>query len=195
MNVNVEIKARATREQQDFIRDFLMRRGAKHVGRDRQVDTYFKVPTGRLKVRDGTIEHALVQYVRPDQAGPKLARCEVVTIDDPPAVVRALTAAVGVLATVSKRRDIYWLTNIKVHLDDVEGLGLFVEIEAQSHNAERTEDGLRAQCEAMMREFGILPDQLHTHSYSDMVLARVVGETTDPAGVPRSVALKDVSLD
>src|SRR3712207_369543 len=137
-HVNVEIKARCA----DLVpaRATLLRMGARLVGPDRQVDTYFRVPNGRLKLRQGLIENNLIFYAREDREGPK--RSDVILYGTrPDSDLKALlTAALGTLVVVEKRREIYFVAvdgvgldgveNVKVHLDTVEGLGSFVEIEA-----------------------------------------------------------------
>lgn len=70
-DINVEIKAR--RPDPERIRAILRSRDTEFKGTDHQIDTYFKVPAGRLKLREGNIENALIFYSRPDQAGPKEA--------------------------------------------------------------------------------------------------------------------------
>ena len=67
--INVEIKARCADPEQ--VRAVLRQRNASFAGLDRQVDTYFRAPQGRLKLREGNIENALIYYHRPNQAGPK----------------------------------------------------------------------------------------------------------------------------
>ena len=69
MHLNIEIKARC--QHQEAIRQLLLERDADFRGTDHQIDTYFEVPNGRLKLREGNIENNLIHYHRPDQAGPK----------------------------------------------------------------------------------------------------------------------------
>ena len=178
-HVNVEIKARCT----DLApaRATLLSMGARMVGPDRQVDTYFSVPNGRLKLRQGLIENNLIFYSREDRQGPK--RSDVILYGTrPDSDLKALlTAALGTLVAVEKRREIYFVAvdglgldgieNVKVHLDTVEGLGSFVEIEAIDLDGSIGPDRLRAQCEQLMTRLGIRPDDLVAESYSDLLLA------------------------
>jgi len=69
LHVNIEIKARS--KEQGKIRDILRLRNADFKGTDRQIDTYFKANSGRLKLREGNIENYLIHYNRADQEGPK----------------------------------------------------------------------------------------------------------------------------
>jgi predicted adenylyl cyclase CyaB len=169
--VIVEIKARFSKNRQDTVREQLQAEKARHVGNDHQIDTYFSVPHGRLKVREGNIENTLVQYDRPDVPGPKLSRCKVVPIQPGSGLKEALSKALGVLAVVDKVRDIFWLDNVKIHLDQVAGLGHFVEIEVQDPEGRRGEETLRKQCGELMERFGIGPEDLVHSSYSDLILA------------------------
>ena len=169
MNVlNVEIKARCA--DPEPIRQYLRAHGARFVGEDHQVDTYFHVPNGRLKLREGTIERALIHYDRPDADGPK--RSDVHLYDpvgsDTADLKAALTRALGVRVVVDKRRAIYFIDNVKFHLDRVDGLGAFVEIEAIDRDGTRSPDALRAQVDHYLAAFGIAPDALVAGSYSDL---------------------------
>ena len=128
--INVEIKARCS--DQDSIRAILRSRNAEFRGEDRQVDTYFGSPSGRLKLREGNIENNLIYYERPDEGGPKTSRCILHPVSRDSSLKEILERSMGIAVVVDKRREIYFLENIKVHLDRVEGLGTFVEIEAQS---------------------------------------------------------------
>ena len=82
-----------------------------------------------------------------------------------------LTQALGVLAVVDKHREIYFIDNVKVHLDRVEGLGTFVEIEAIGEDGNLGEARLREQCEFYMALFEVAEEDLVGVSYSDMVLS------------------------
>lgn len=186
---NVEIKATVSYEHQQAIRDRIVGyHGAIFKGTDNQKDTYFKVPHGRLKVREGNIEKYLVQYFRPDQGGPKLSKCEIVPCPNPEATARALEKALGILTVVEKSRDIFYIGNVKIHLDHVQSLGFFVEIEAQDYDDTKDEDGLRSQCQALMADIKLRDEQLIVSSYSDMMIGRGecgfdkpwVGKCTNP---------------
>ena len=169
MPINIEIKARSTRHA--AIRQWLLDQGAEFRGTDRQVDTYFHCENGRLKLREGNIEHSLIHYHRPDQVGPKRAE---VTLYHPPApapeLKAALTRAMGVWKVVDKSREIYFIDNVKFHLDTVEGLGTFVEIEAIDQDGSLAEARLQAQCQHYLEQFHIQPEDLVERSYSDLAI-------------------------
>jgi adenylate cyclase, class 2 len=175
VHLNVEFKARCT--DLDRARATLLALGATGPTEDHQIDTYFRVPHGRLKLREGTVEHALIHYARPNTSGPR--RSDVTLYPTGPeasALKAALTAALGVRVVVDKRREILWLENVKCHLDRVEVLGTFLEVEAIAREASHTEAALRGQCDALLEALGVTPGDLIAESYSDLLLARPHGE-------------------
>lgn len=163
--VNIEIKARSADPER--VRTVLRERKARFAGLDHQVDTYFRVAEGRLKLREGNIENALIYYRRPNQSGPKTS--DVLLYASSPGLKDVLVAALGVLVKVEKRREIYYLANVKIHIDQVEGLGGFLEIEAAGdEDADR--GALQEQCKDLMEAFGIRGVELVSESYSDLLL-------------------------
>jgi adenylate cyclase, class 2 len=167
--LNIEIKARCPKP--GTVKEILEKEGADFKGIDRQTDTYFNVPNGRLKLREGNIENNLIFYTRHNQAGPKSSDFILTTVADAAALKASLSAALGVKVVVAKLRHIYYLKNVKFHVDEVEGLGHFAEIEAGNISwPEATREQLEAQCNHYMHLLGIAPGHLLTHSYSDMLL-------------------------
>ena len=166
-HLNVEIKARC--DNADPVRKLLTERGADYEGTDHQVDTYFNCPTGRLKLREGQIEYVLIYYDRPDSPGPKKSVVTVCQVPRDPALKAALTAALGIRAVVEKTREIYYVGNVKFHIDTVAGLGCFVEIEAIDADGTIGAERLRAQCELYVKLLGIRRGDLQSCSYSDML--------------------------
>ena len=164
---NIEIKARAT--DHATARAVLAARGARFAGLDHQIDTYFRVATGRLKLREGDIENALIHYERENTSGPKHSKVGLLENTPGSTLKGILEAALGVDVVVDKRREIHFLGNVKIHLDDVRGLGTFVEIEAIDDDGTRPLEALRAQCEELMAAFGIREEDLLAVSYSDLL--------------------------
>ena len=166
----IEIKARCPQAQR--VRDYLRSHGADRRGIDHQTDTYFRVPHGRLKLREGRIENALIYYERADQASAK--QSNVLLTQTPPdsALKAQLTQALGVLVVVKKRREIAFIDNVKFHIDRVEGLGHFVEIEAIDKEGTIGQEQLLTQCQSFQAELGIRPRDLVAESYSDLLLAQ-----------------------
>jgi adenylate cyclase class 2 len=165
----IEIKAHCPNPQ--TIRDILRSRNAAFRGTDRQTDTYFRVNRGRLKLREGQIENCLVYYEREDQAGPK--QSEVILLPSTPgsALKEILIRSLGVLVVVEKQREIYFIDNVKFHIDTVKDLGSFVEIEAIDADSSLGRDKLLAQCQEFLELFKIAPVDLVADSYSDLLLS------------------------
>lgn len=167
-HVNIEIKARCGRT--DRVREFLRASGADFRGIDCQTDMYFRVPSGRLKLRQGTIENALIFYRRTDQRGPKRAEVSLYRTEPNSALAEVLTCALPILVTVKKQREIYLLDNVKFHIDSVAGLGRFVEIEAIDTDGSIGAETLRQQCELYMKRLEIDAGDLAEGSYCDLLL-------------------------
>jgi adenylate cyclase, class 2 len=165
--LNVEIKARTNNSK--GIRDWLMHHGADFRGTDYQTDTYFNVSQGRLKLREGNIENNLIFYQRDDTAGPKSSSFELVPVPDAKSLKDVLRKAIGIKVIIKKQREIYFIGNVKFHLDHVPGMGEFVEIEASNLQADLREKELHGQCNNYLKEFGIKEEDLVVGSYSDMV--------------------------
>jgi predicted adenylyl cyclase CyaB len=167
--LNVEIKARCNNPEN--IRHYLLTNNADFIGTDEQSDTYFNVANGRLKLREGNIENNLIFYERSNQSGPKCSRFHLIKINDASGLKAILTSSSGIKVVVKKKREIYYITNVKFHIDDVTGLGSFVEIEAGNILADLTQEELNQQCEFYMKEFNIRHEDLVENSYSDMLMA------------------------
>jgi adenylate cyclase, class 2 len=170
--INIEIKARTNNTAP--IRDYLLQSGATSKGTDQQVDTYFNVPKGRLKLRQGNIENSLIYYERDDLAGPKQSNFNLVSVPDGGTLLLLLTNSLGIKVQVKKNRDIYYIKNVKFHIDELPDLGNFIEIEASNQpqgyrqlNAQQ----LREQCEFYVKVLEIQDEHMIQHSYSDMLLS------------------------
>ena len=168
--LNVEIKAKCNNA--DNIRNYLLANNADYKGIDIQTDTYFNVPNGRLKLREGKIENNLIYYERTNQPGPKNSHFQLVKVEDAKGLKDVLTKSMGVKSVVKKNREIFYIGNVKFHIDEVPGLGSFVEIEAGNILADLTREQLKEQCDFYMLEFEIIPEDLVDVSYSDLVLKR-----------------------
>lgn len=168
--INVEIKARCLHPEN--IRAYLHQHQAEFKGVDEQTDTYFNVNKGRLKLREGNIENNLIYYERNNQAGPKDSHFQLVKVEDAKGLKEVLTKANGIKTIVHKRREIYFIKNVKFHIDEVPGLGHFVEIEAGNLYGDFSKEQLRAQCNHYLNEFAVSDTDLLEHSYSDMILAK-----------------------
>lgn len=166
---NIEIKARCN--DASFIRQYLLNHEADFKGTDEQTDTYFNVPNGRLKLRQGNIENSLIFYDRENVAGPKMSKVNLFQVPQNSDLLKQiLVNANGIKVAVKKKREIYFIENVKFHIDEVEGLGSFVEIEAIDKDGSIGLEKITQQCNYYLQQFGINEEHLLTHSYSDLLM-------------------------
>ncbi len=166
---NIEIKARCN--DHEVIRKILISGNAKYKGTDNQTDSYFRVNSGRLKLREGNIENALIHYNREDKDEPKESDILLYKTSKNSLLKELLTKALGEIVTVNKEREIYFIDNVKFHLDKVKDLGEFIEIEAIGKDDEN-KSTLLQQCKFYLNLFGISKEDLIPVSYSDMLLEK-----------------------
>ena len=166
--LNVEIKAKC--DDPAFIREYLKKNVADFKGTDEQTDTYFNVTTGRLKLREGAIENNLIYYERENKAGPKNSHFNLIKIDNTKELKEVLVKSIGVKVIVKKKREIFYIRNVKFHIDEVPGLGSFIEIEAGNVMDNLSEEQLNEQCKFYLNEFEIKREDLIEDSYSDMLM-------------------------
>jgi adenylate cyclase class IV len=154
----VEARARAiaTRGPEDLVQD----------------DTFFACSRGRLKLREFDAGHGeLIHYRRGDGAGPKVSDYSIAPTAAPRELRETLARAFGILGRVAKRRRVYLVDRTRIHLDNVEGLGMFIELEVVLAEAESLQDG-EAVAGSLMKQLGIGEDQLVTGAYLDLIAAR-----------------------
>ena len=163
----IEIKAKCNDSQK--VREILKSKNADFKGVDHQVDTYFKVNKGRLKLREGNIENSLIYYEREDKEGPKQSNVILFKSDSDSSLKEILIKSLGELVVIDKKREIYFIDNIKFHIDSVKGLGSFVEIEAIDTGG-ISKDKLLKQSNEYLKLLSINTEDLLSNSYSDMLL-------------------------
>ncbi|WP_435102069.1 class IV adenylate cyclase [Arhodomonas sp. AD133] len=173
MGQNIEIKAQA--------RNFSAQSQAAAAMADQpvsvlhQVDTFFHAPHGRLKLRefgDGTGE--LIHYERPDRTGPAASAYVLHPTVAPDSLKDALTNALGVRAVVEKRRTVYRAGQTRIHLDEVAGLGRFIELEVVLRDEQSADDGM-VVAERVMSMLGIDESELVSEAYVDLL----AGDSSD----------------
>ena len=167
-HLNFEFKARLNDEQR--VREALKRLDARFIGTDHQIDTYFRVPSGRLKVREGRLENALIFYQRSNLRRARQAAVEMTLLPRRNSLRAILARSLGTLAVVHKRREIYFVKNVKIHLDRVRRLGKFLEVEAISRAGDLKK--IRSQARQFQKLFGITAKDIVAESYSDLILAK-----------------------
>ena len=134
-----------------------------------QRDTFFQVPRGRLKLRENAERCAeLIYYERPDQLGPKTSTYTRTPVEDPRTMQELLDKLLGRAAVVAKRREVFWINSSRVHLDNVEGLGSFVELEVVLSEEQTDAQGQLIAAE-LMAQLEIREDQLIAGAYVDLL--------------------------
>lgn len=167
---NVEIKARVINPEQLHarVRD-IADDGPVHLTQD---DTFFRCPSGRLKLRAfSDSEGQLIAYQRPDSPDPTLSDYIIAPTSSPGALREALERALGFQGRVRKKRVVYFVGNTRVHLDDVEGLGHFMELEVVLADGETVSQGITVAKEIMAR-LGIEEEHLIEKAYVDLLSSK-----------------------
>jgi predicted adenylyl cyclase CyaB len=141
-----------------------------------QDDTFFVATGGRLKLRveseaGAPMKARLIFYRRADEAGPKTSFYVMTPTDDPDGLREALTLAHGAAGRVRKSRRLYLVGRTRVHLDRVEGLGPFVELEVVLRDGEADAVGV-AEAQALLAALGIGPADLVDSAYLDLLASR-----------------------
>ncbi len=167
MPANIEIKAR--------VPDFAALRQRAAALSDTPVevipqeDTFFHTPKGRLKLRLLAPDRAqLVYYERPDQDGPKRSNYHIFPTSDPENLKMTLALALGVRGVVRKTRYLYMAGQTRIHLDDVEGLGHFMELEVVLCDGQTDAEG-QAIAEDLMTRLGVRQEDLLEGAYMDLL--------------------------
>lgn len=165
---NYEFKARV--DNIDKYEKMLLKLDPEFRGIDHQIDTYFNVPYGRLKLREGNIENSLINYDRENISGSKESHIILYKHEPNSALKSILTRQFGVKVIVNKNRKIYFIGNVKFHFDVVDQLGTFIEVEAIDHKDEFTVEELKNQCDKYADYFELSEEQMMDKSYSDLIL-------------------------
>ena len=169
---NVELKARDPDPARSLERALGL--GAEDKGEIRQRDTYFARAHGRLKLREqetggSPLWDELIEYSRPDSVRAGTSAYRRVPVADAEPLRESLDAAYGTLVTVAKRRRLLLWDGVRIHLDDVEGLGSYLELEAVA-DTDSDLSAERDKVERLRTELGIADDDLIAVSYSDLLL-------------------------
>ena len=137
-----------------------------------QDDTFFRCDAGRLKLRTfSATEGELIFYRRADRQGPKESFYVRTPTTDPDGLREALSLAWGQTGRVVKQRTLYLVGRTRVHLDRVQGLGDFMELEVVLRDDESAEAGVR-EAHALMAQLGVEPERLVATAYVDLLAAR-----------------------
>ena len=134
-----------------------------------QLDTFYTTPKGRLKLRVLAPDRCeLIQYTRADDSAAKTSTYDIVRSDDPASFSRILESALPIRGVVTKRRHLYLVGQTRVHLDEVEGLGTFMELEVVLSKGQTAEYGAKIAKE-LMAQLGINAEDLVSGAYIDLL--------------------------
>ena len=168
MATNIEIKARI--QDPDRLRELVEELCDTPGEVLFQEDTFFHTPRGRLKLRVLAPDRGqLIYYERENASGPKPSNYNISPTSDPDSLKTVLSAGLGVRGVVRKRRLVYVVGNTRIHLDEVEGLGSFLELEVVLSPGESPEAG-KAVATEFMRELKINESDLIKVAYIDLVV-------------------------
>jgi len=168
MSRNVEIKAKLLDPQIIISRVEEIADGDPEL--IEQDDTFFNCPDGRLKLRELSANQGeLILYHRPDVSGPKTSMYVISRTSEPGTMLEILTAVLGVTGRVRKHRHLYLCGSTRIHIDYVEDLGNFVELEVVLDDSDSVEAG-QLIVEDLMNRLGIQRSDLVEGAYIDMIL-------------------------
>ena len=171
MSFNIELKAQCS-DLERFEQKVLALK-ARLDGHDRQTDTFFAVPKGRMKLRESTLYgNFLIPYLRPNQDGPKKSDYALIKTETPEQNRKILSTMFGIELVVRKERTIYLYDNVRIHMDRVEGLGNFIEFEAVLED-ENLIAANRDKLQKLLDYFGIPATDLVSVAYADMLKEKI----------------------
>ena len=167
MASNIEIKARA--RDFDTQKKLAASISESKVQRLVQEDVFFNVPAGRLKLRIlGPDNGELIYYLRPDTSSVKTCKYWISPTVKPPALLETLTRALGVRGVVKKKRHLYTAGQMRIHLDEVERLGKYIELEYVMKPDEPEKNGER-EVQRFLRHLGIEKEDIVGSAYIDLI--------------------------
>lgn len=169
---NIEIKVRVNEAESRRLQENAVLLVAGTGNRSTDIDTYFRVPHGRLKLRVSENEPAgtLISYERPNEAGSRLSHYRLASVPDARALHETLAQALGVLMTVKKHRTVFIYGQTRIHVDQVELLGSFIELETVIDT--QSYDAALAEHRFVFQSLGLEAGEIVPESYSDLLLQR-----------------------
>jgi adenylate cyclase, class 2 len=166
---NIEIKAHCKNAKE--LKELILASGGLFEEEMHQVDTYFNVQQGRLKLREiNDQESVLIYYERENSLTSKESNYQIYKTTDPKALKEMLAKSVGVKVVVDKTRELFIYGHTRIHVDRVKDLGDFMELETVITT--QTMEEANGEHQWLIGILGIKSDDLITHSYSDMLLEK-----------------------
>lgn len=167
---NIEIKAKC--KNLNEAREIAQKLKTDYIGNLHQVDTYFKTKDGRLKLREINDKEAqLIPYYKEYSTGPMKSRYSLLPVNDVDNLKYILDKTLGTITVVDKKREVFLIDNVRVHLDEVKGLGTFIEFEAVYEETSPSDKEREvARVSGLMDIFKIQEKDLLDKSYIDYLL-------------------------
>ncbi|MBI4547902.1 MAG: class IV adenylate cyclase [Ignavibacteriae bacterium] len=163
-NLEVKVTISSFNKALDIARSL----GASYVGEIHQVDTYFGVQQGRLKLREANDKNAeLIFYDRDEHSTQRVSYFQIYPINSPQQLKQILAEALGNLAIVEKKRKVFLYDSTRIHIDDVKGLGGFLEFEVPIHT---TLESATKVMNYLIDQFRIDESDFISVSYLDLML-------------------------
>jgi len=169
MAKNLEIKAFCS--DLERTESIVKKIATEYLGLDTQTDTYFYTKNGRFKLRESSQSGSyLIPYLRLDQTDAKVSMYAKIDIENNSNVKSLFEEILGVQSLVKKKRTIYLYENVRIHLDEVEGLGTFIEFEAVFDDKDNCdEEKQKAKVDYLMQKLDIKKDMLIAVSYENLL--------------------------
>ena len=163
---NIEIKARIT--DYEKVKRLVEELCPIPIQTEQQEDTFFNTPKGRLKLRESNHKSALIYYDRKDSLEPSQSDIAISFTDNPNTLKAVLSKSLGIRGIVKKNRTLYKYEQTRIHLDDVEGLGKFIELEVVLKSGQTLKNG-EAIANKLMDKFNIHKSDLIDVAYMDLI--------------------------
>lgn len=167
MPTNLEIKV-PVKSLSNLIK-IVEREGGKKIYSSRQIDVYYKLENGRLKVRNSSGEKSVIFYRRIEDGSERWSDFEVIPVTNPNDWIKFFDNFLERLVVVDKHRTLYHLKNTRIHFDRIKGLGNFVELETKVINGKGK---ARKEFLWIMNLLKLNPDNQILKSYSDLILIK-----------------------
>ena len=164
-NIEIKAKVRNIEDLRSKIEDLYNIKAEKIF----QVDTFFNIEKGRLKLRTfSNTKGELIYYLRNNSAGPKRSNYFIYKTDNPEELKKLLEISLGIRGVVRKKRLLYLVENTRIHLDEVEELGSFLELEVVL-NPEQNENEGKQIAKGFMRKLELDEKDLIDLAYIDLL--------------------------
>lgn len=167
MPLNLEIKV-PVKNLKKFIA-IVEKEGGEKIYSSRQVDVYYKLKYGRLKVRNSSGEKSIIFYRRIEDGSERWSDFEVMKVENPEEWINFFDKFLMKLVVVDKHRTLYHWKNTRIHFDKVKGLGNFIELETKVVNGMQK---ARKEFQQMLELLKLNPEEQILNSYSDLILKK-----------------------